>query len=246
MALRRASANFLQTPDMYVNKGRTYVLKWVCASIKRAYTSLKITYLIEVMTFSLDSWMDVYYWEEDSTVWATGSPILKPNYTPSSAIIDPTRVTRLSWSPRNRDIVEKIDNMIAAWTLIPKENGKPMILERYEKGEGYVPLYHYDDDSVQSYLIATVIIYLSNIHHGGETIFPNLKLKRRGDEDSWSECARQGSTLEADKGDALLIFNLHPNCTLNENSLYGSCPVTDGQKWDVGFGLSTTLYEGDI
>lgn len=35
------------------------------------------------------------------------------------------------------------------------------------------------------------------------------------------------------KGDALLFFNLHPNATTDSNSLHGSCPVIEGEKWSA-------------
>lgn len=35
------------------------------------------------------------------------------------------------------------------------------------------------------------------------------------------------------KGDALLFFSLHIDATTDSNSLHGSCPVIEGEKWSA-------------
>lgn len=35
------------------------------------------------------------------------------------------------------------------------------------------------------------------------------------------------------KGDALLFFSLHPDASTDSDSLHGSCPVIEGEKWSA-------------
>lgn len=39
--------------------------------------------------------------------------------------------------------------------------------------------------------------------------------------------------MKPEKGDALLFFSLHPDATTDTNSLHGSCPVIEGEKWSA-------------
>lgn len=41
------------------------------------------------------------------------------------------------------------------------------------------------------------------------------------------------STVKPRKGDALLFFSLHPDASTDPNSLHGSCPVIEGEKWSA-------------
>ncbi|VFQ73566.1 unnamed protein product [Cuscuta campestris] len=136
------------------------------------------------------------------------------------------------------EVVAAIEARIAAWTFLPPENGESMQVLRYEHGQKYEPHFDYFHDKVNLELgghrVATVLMYLSSVEKGGETIFPNSELKDtqvKGDD--WSECAINGYAVKPYKGDALLFFSLHPNATTDPLSLHGSCPVLEGEKWSA-------------
>lgn len=39
--------------------------------------------------------------------------------------------------------------------------------------------------------------------------------------------------MKPEKGDALLFFSLRPDATTDPDSLHGSCPVIEGEKWSA-------------
>ncbi|PWA56204.1 Oxoglutarate/iron-dependent dioxygenase [Artemisia annua] len=160
------------------------------------------------------------------------------------------------------EVVGRIESRISVWTFLPVENGEAIQVLHYENGQKYLPHWDYFQDKTNLALgghrIVTVLMYLSNVEKGGETIFPesevcsvdlllyaisyvsnhvdwfldDLQMKEsqpKTDEDS--ECASQGYAVKPKKGDALLFFSLHPNATVDPLSLHGSCPVIEGEKW---------------
>lgn len=136
------------------------------------------------------------------------------------------------------EIVARIEARIAAWTFLPEENGESIQILHYEHGQKYEPHFDYFHDKANQALgghrVATVLMYLSNVERGGETIFPNSEEKISQEKDeSWSECAKRGYAVKTRKGDALLFFSLHIDATTDSNSLHGSCPVIEGEKWSA-------------
>ncbi|KAK6117345.1 hypothetical protein DH2020_048936 [Rehmannia glutinosa] len=128
-------------------------------------------------------------------------------------------------------IVAGIEDKIATWTFLPKENGEDIQVLRYEPGQKYDPHYDYFTDKVNiargGHRIATVLMYLTDVEKGGETVFPSA---------------------EPRKGDALLFFSLYPNAVPDPASLHAGCPVDEGEKWSAtksGFMsiLSTKLWD---
>lgn len=136
------------------------------------------------------------------------------------------------------EVVANIEARIAAWTFLPEENGESIQVLRYEHGEKYEPHYDYFIDKVNQehggHRVATVLMYLSNVERGGETVFPNSEAKMSQlEEDDWSDCAKQGYAVKPKKGDALLFFSLHPDTTTDDTSMHASCPVIEGEKWSA-------------
>ncbi|KAK1410147.1 hypothetical protein QVD17_36681 [Tagetes erecta] len=134
------------------------------------------------------------------------------------------------------EVVAGIESRISVWTFLPVENGEAIQVLHYENGQKYLPHWDYFHDKANQALgghrTATVLMYLSNVNKGGETIFPHSEMKEsqiKTDEDS--ECAKKGYAVKPKKGDALLFFSLHPNATIDPTSLHGSCPVIEGEKW---------------
>ncbi|KAL1828355.1 hypothetical protein DCAR_0207562 [Daucus carota subsp. sativus] len=135
------------------------------------------------------------------------------------------------------EVVAGIESRIAAWTFLPVENGEAMQILHYEHGQKYEPHYDFFHDKANrdwgGHRVATVLMYLSNVENGGETVFPRSVEGTQTKDDSMSDCAKQGYSVKPQKGDALLFFSLHPDATTDSLSLHGSCPVIEGEKWSA-------------
>ncbi|XP_042468473.1 probable prolyl 4-hydroxylase 7 [Zingiber officinale] len=149
---------------------------------------------------------------------------------------------------RQDEIVARIEKRIAAWTFLPEENGESFQILHYEHGQKYEPHFDFFHDKANQELgghrIATVLMYLSNVQKGGETIFPSAKGKlSQLKDDTWSDCAKNGYAVKPSKGDALLFFSLHPDATTDSESLHGSCPVIEGEKWSATKWIHVRSFE---
>ncbi|KAG8039340.1 hypothetical protein GUJ93_ZPchr0039g14220 [Zizania palustris] len=138
-------------------------------------------------------------------------------------------------------IVAGIEEKIAAWTFLPKENGEDIQVLRYKHGEKYEKHYDYFTDNVNTihggHRIATVLMYLTDVAEGGETVFPLAEEFTDGgtntEDATLSECAQKGVAVKPRKGDALLFFNLSPDASKDPLSLHAGCPVIKGEKWSA-------------
>ncbi|BFG26761.1 hypothetical protein CerSpe_130350 [Prunus speciosa] len=149
------------------------------------------------------------------------------------------------------EVVANIEARIAAWTFLPIENGESIQILHYEHGQKYEPHFDYFHDKANQELgghrVATVLMYLSNVEKGGETVFPNTEaqMSQSKDEDA-SDCAKQGYSVKPYKGDALMFFSLHPDATTDPSSLHGSCPVIEGEKWSATKWIHVRSFEKSI
>ncbi|WMV17477.1 hypothetical protein MTR67_010862, partial [Solanum verrucosum] len=146
------------------------------------------------------------------------------------------------------EVVANVEARIAAWTFLPEENGEPMQILHYEHGQKYEPHFDYFMDKVNQEIgghrVATVLMYLSDVDKGGETVFPRSEAadsQPKGDD--WSNCAKDGYAVKPKKGDALLFFSLHINATTDRLSLHGSCPVIEGEKWSATKWIHVRSYD---
>lgn len=65
--------------------------------------------------------------------------------------------------------------------MSPPENGEDIQVLRYEEGQRYEPHYDYFTDKVNivrgGHRLATVLMYLSDVEKGGETVFPEAEVR---------------------------------------------------------------------
>ncbi|KAK7406862.1 hypothetical protein VNO78_08496 [Psophocarpus tetragonolobus] len=202
-----------------------------------------------------EQWVEVVSWEPRAFVYHNFLTkeecdhlieIAKPNMQKSTVVDSETgkskdsrvRTSSGTFLARGRDkIVRGIEKKISDFTFIPVEHGEGLQVLHYEVGQKYEPHYDYflDDFNTKNggQRIATVLMYLTDVEEGGETVFPAAK----GNFSSvpwWnelSECGKKGLSIKPKRGDALLFWSMKPDATLDPSSLHGGCPVIKGNKW---------------
>ncbi|KAF3679316.1 putative prolyl 4-hydroxylase 7 [Capsicum annuum] len=171
-----------------------------------------------------------------------GKPHMKKSTVVDSATGKSTdsrvRTSSGTFLDRGQDkVVKTIEKRIADFTFIPVEHGEGLQILHYEVGQKYEPHYDYFSDEFNTVnggqRIATVLMYLSDVEEGGETVFPAAK--GNFSEVPWwnelSECGKGGLSVKPKMGDALLFWSMRPDATLDPSSLHGGCPVIKGNKW---------------
>ncbi|KAF5752242.1 putative prolyl 4-hydroxylase alpha subunit [Tripterygium wilfordii] len=150
-------------------------------------------------------------------------------------------------------IVAGIEEKIATWTFLPKENGEDMQVLRYEHGQKYDPHHDYFTDKVNivrgGHRVATVLMYLTDVVKGGETVFPLAEepTRHKGAANvELSECASKGIAVKPRRGDALLFFSLHQTAVPDPISLHAGCPVIEGEKWSATKWIHVDSFDKNV
>ncbi|KAJ9539636.1 hypothetical protein OSB04_026142 [Centaurea solstitialis] len=133
------------------------------------------------------------------------------------------------------EITARIEERISAWTFLPKGNGKPFRVlhhghEEINENHNYLgnTSMRLNGESV----IATIVLYLSNVTQGGQILFPRVESRSLGfKRKTWSDCKKSIEKTKPIKGNTILFFNLHPNASLDPSSLHARCPIIEGDMW---------------
>ncbi|OWM79544.1 hypothetical protein CDL15_Pgr022956 [Punica granatum] len=125
------------------------------------------------------------------------------------------------------DVVARIEQKLSAWTFLPRENSRAMQILHLENEDTKQKYDYYSKNSPRESLVATVVIYLSNVASGGEILFPHSEPKQ----ESWSYCGSKDNPLRPAKGNAVLFFSSQPSASPDERSLHTRCPVLEGEMW---------------
>ncbi|KAJ4760555.1 2-oxoglutarate (2OG) and Fe(II)-dependent oxygenase superfamily protein [Rhynchospora pubera] len=139
---------------------------------------------------------------------------------------------------RQDEVISRIEKRIASWTLLPEENAESIQVLRYDLTEKYDAHFDYFHDKYNQvrggHRYATLLMYLSDVEMGGETVFPDAEgWESQPKDDTFSDCAKRGLAVKPVKGDAVLFYSIHPDGTLDPKSLHASCPVIKGEKWSA-------------
>ncbi|GBF89340.1 prolyl 4-hydroxylase-like protein [Raphidocelis subcapitata] len=160
-----------------------------------------------------------------------------------------TRTSKGTFFQRGHDaVIKRIEERVAAATMVPVENQEGLQMLHYEDGQKYEPhmdwfMEKYNQDEVHGgQRLMTLLMYLSTPEEGGETVFPDAEFKSSGP--GLSDCARKGLANKPVKGDALLFYSLTPDGKEDPMSLHGSCPTTKGEKWSATKWIHVNAYGG--
>ncbi len=84
-----------------------------------------------------------------------------------------------------------------------------------------------------------MLIYLTDVQEGGETLFPNAG--GHGTCDCGGKSVR-GLCVRPRKGDAVLFYTTRPNAAEDSSSLHGGCEVIAGEKWSATLWIRTGKF----
>ncbi|ONM05415.1 putative prolyl 4-hydroxylase 3 [Zea mays] len=107
------------------------------------------------------------------------------------------------------------------------EQGEGLQVLHYEVGQKYEPHFDYFHDDYNTknggQRIATLLMYLSDVEDGGETVFPSSTTNSSSSPfyNELSECAKGGLSVKPKMGDALLFWSMKPDGSLDPTSLHG-------------------------
>ncbi|MFJ8071059.1 2OG-Fe(II) oxygenase [Peribacillus sp. NPDC096447] len=115
------------------------------------------------------------------------------------------------------DIITKIEKRISSIMNIPIEHGDGIQILKYTPGQEYKA--HFDfftstSLAAKNNRISTIIMYLNDVEHGGETFFPKLNF-----------------SVSPRKGMAVYFEYFYNDKNLNELTLHSGAPVITGEKW---------------
>ncbi|KAL3634257.1 putative prolyl 4-hydroxylase 3 [Castilleja foliolosa] len=191
-----------------------------------------------------EQWTEILSWEPRAFVYHNFLSkeeceylinIAKPHMVKSTVVDSKTgkskdsrvRTSSGMFLRRGRDkVIRNIEKRIADYTFIPAEHGEGLQILHYEEGQKYEPHYDYFLDEFNTknggQRIATLLMYLSDVEEGGETVFP-AAVGNYSSTPGWnekSECAKRGLSVKARMGDALLFWSMRPDATLDPSSLH--------------------------
>lgn len=123
----------------------------------------------------------------------------------------------LQGNEKGNDIITKIEKRISSIMNIPIEHGDGIQILKYTPGQEYKA--HYDfftsaSKATKNNRISTIVIYLNDVEHGGETFFPKLNF-----------------SVSPQKGMAVYFEYFYNDQNLNDLTLHGGAPVITGEKW---------------
>ncbi|CAD7696771.1 unnamed protein product [Ostreobium quekettii] len=142
-----------------------------------------------------------------------------------------------------------VEERIAQVTMFPVQNGEPFNVLRYVLNQRYES--HYDVFDPEGYgpqssmRVATMLVYLSDVEEGGETVLPleGVDGLERLQGIDYKDCGI-GLAYKPRMGDALLFYSVGTNGTFERRSLHGGCPVSRGQKWVMTKWIRDKCYGG--
>ncbi|KAG2694111.1 hypothetical protein I3843_08G121300 [Carya illinoinensis] len=214
-----------------------------------------------------EQWVELISWEPRAFVYHNFLTkdecehlisLAKPNMHKSTVVDSETgkskdsrvRTSSGTFLARGRDkVIRNIEKKIADFTFLPAEHGEGLQVLHYEVGQKYEPHFDYFQDQLNTknggQRMATVLMYLSDVEEGGETVFPAAKGNFSSVPwwDELSDCGKKGLSVKPKMGDALLFWSMKPDATLDPSSLHGGCPVIKGNKWSATKWLRVNEYK---
>lgn len=130
---------------------------------------------------------------------------------------------RLPPSEPMPDSLKRVESRMSMWAVLPPAHGEEFCWIRQEAGQE-LPVLSDDEAAARDPLISTsgrrkvsVILHLNSVLEGGKTLLP--------------KAGNGPLTVPAYRGDAILIWNQHPDRSESAGAVWGSQAPSSGVKW---------------
>ena len=140
-------------------------------------------------------------------------------------------------SSNSDPLIQEVEQRIHDAVGVHRSHGESFNVLRYELGQHYFSHHDYFDsgygNSPNTNRLLTVLLYLSDVEEGGETVLPlegEGGMERLSQPKIYENCDI-GLKVPPRKGQALVFYSLKPNGDFDPQSLHGGCPVVKGEKW---------------
>jgi len=125
-----------------------------------------------------------------------------------------TRESETAWLELEDPVVNRVTQRCVNLTDRPHKNCEKLQVLRYRTDGFYNPHQDTFSDTKGNKRMYTIILALNDDYEGGETAFPNLRIK-----------------YKLNKGDALFFHTLDNYELKTSKALHGGLPVKSGEKW---------------
>jgi len=147
-----------------------------------------------------------------------------------------SRISETAWIPKENPIVRDIYQKICSKYNLNFENAEDLQVVKYEANNFYkahhdsFPFYEPDFLSQGGHRVLTILIYLNDDFHGGETRFPNLD-----------------KTIKPVRNSAIVFHPLDKeNKKCHPKALHAGMPVKYGTKYICNIWIRESPYKYDI
>lgn len=136
-------------------------------------------------------------------------------------------------TPDPTGTLKRVERRIADALRVPTSHFEDYNVLRYKHGQHYYS--HMDTWDPKEFGVqetnrmVTVLLYLTDVEKGGETVLPREGEGNEGFSD-YQSC-EHGLKVKPRKGYALAFWSLTDAGEIDPHALHGGCPVEEGTKW---------------
>ena len=155
--------------------------------------------------------------ECDQLIELSKARMMRSKIGNSRAVTELRTSSSMFFQESENEIVAKIEKRLSSIMNIPIEHGEGLQVLNYQIDQEYKA--HLDfitpkNGEIKNPRISTLVMYLNDVEHGGETYFPKLNF-----------------SVSPQKGMAVYFEYFYQDTSLNELTLHGGAPVVHGDKW---------------
>ena len=151
------------------------------------------------------------------------------NNTEEGSVYSSGRTSTQMWFPSEDSMNTAIIQRVIKYTGFPTDSDFEYTqVVHYETAQKLISHHDFVRNATENRAV-TMLMYLTDVEEGGETIFPNAD-GRQPLEQNRSRCDR-GIRIRPRRGWATLFYDMTPYGAYDMLSVHGGCPIIRGEKW---------------